>query len=517
MIAWQDTVKTALLGTKRAEMPTQADEQPLGQFLAQLPMEEEAATLLAAAGTTALHRQTGWQPRQAAPPAPAPSPPDMPVCPPVVARQIEQMLLGPQTSLLPEMLDALAQTGHRLPDHLLPNLLEKGNKMGRIRPSILQVIGNRGRWLAQQNPSWQYASPEIDHWIGLLKAWETAVPPKRQALLRQIRTTHPERGRQILEHTWKSHNGMVRHQIIKILDINLSQADEPFLEAALDDRNHLVRRAAADLLAKLPEARLSQRMEQHVDGILSWAGWPSKITVRLPKQILPAMLRDGVPDIKEEDRVKLRSRLLTQIINRVPLAHWQAQWQKTPQEIVKAAKRSAWPRTLMSAFSTAAIRQKNSAWAEALIVVNEFNSFTGRLVPILTPSQCLALMQKAAKQSRQLKRPHPLHIFLQHWQQALSVPMGEFWLELFAEHLRKEKKQAPDPTVNNLFRRFGQKCAPELADTAVAKLTNISGLSSTWQKTVNHLCQTLQLRRDLLAEINKLGSTQDQPPEGFWR
>ncbi|WP_420631636.1 DUF5691 domain-containing protein [Candidatus Leptofilum sp.] len=512
MSSWHETVKTALLGTDRAELPVQSSQGALGQFVAQLPGQDAAATLLTVAGAMALHQQTGWQPHQAAPPSPTPTQPDLPLCPPALAHQIEALLTSSNASLLPEMLAAFAQTGHRLPEHLLPILLEKGNKLWRIRPSILQVIGKRGRWLAGQNPTWQYASPEIDHWMGLLKAWQTAVPPKRQALLRQIRTIHPERGRQILEHTWKSHNGMVRHQILKILDINLSLADEPFLEAALDDRNHLVRRAASDLLAKLPTSRLSQRMQQHVAGILSWApGRPPKINVRLPKHIPPAMLRDGVPNIKEEDRMKLRSRLLTQIINRVPLTHWQDLWQKTPAEIAQAAKNSAWPRTLASAFSTAAIRQKNAAWAEALIVASEFNTSAGRLVPLLPADRCFALMQQAAKQSTQIIRPSPLHIFLQHWQQPWSVAMGEFWLDLFAQHLQDaNQKKAPDPAIGNLFRRFGQKCTPELAETAVTQLTNIPGLNSAWQKTITYVCQTLQRRQNLLAEIEKIKRNPDE-------
>ena len=175
-------------------------------------------------------------------------------------------------------------------------------------------------------------------------------------------------------------------------------ADEPFLETALDDRNHLVRRAAADLLARLPQSRLGQRMRQHVAGILSWT--PNKkhtITVRLPANFTPAMLRDGMPNIKPEDRTKLRARLLTQTIGRVPLDYWNRAVAKVTLEIAQAAFNSAWPRTLMAAFGTASIRQKNEAWAAALITVHQFNAASGRLVPILSPPVCFALMQRSGK------------------------------------------------------------------------------------------------------------------------
>ncbi len=510
MTAWNETIKTALLGTNRAELPALNEIVPnhnaLGQLLTRLPPQEDAATLLGVAGAVALHQQTGWQPRQNVPLTPTPQLNDLPVCPPHIGHQLDQLLEGSQSALLPEMLDALAQSGCRVPEPLLPSLLEKGKKFSRIRPSLLAVLGHRGRWLAAQNPEWRYASPEMESWAGLLAEWETAVPVQRQTLLRQLRNTQPEYGRQILEHTWKSNSGMVRHQIIKILETNLSLADEPFLEAALDDRNHLVRRTAADLLAKLPTSRLAQRMIQHVAGVLTWTPHKERaITIRLPQTISPTMLRDGIPAFKPEQQTKMQSRLLTQMIGSVPLTYWCETWQKTPAEIVQAVLHSGWPRTLTAAFSTAAIRQNEAAWAEALIFASQFNVSTGRLIPVLPTETCFALMQQAAQQSTLLTRPNPLYIFLQHWPQPWSVAMGEFWLDLFAQHLQQTKDQAPDPTLNSLLRRFGQKCDPVLADTAVTKLTTIPGLNSAWQKTIRDLCQTLQLRRDLLAEIHSLG------------
>ena len=508
MMAWNETVKTALLGTDRADLPTMPTNAALGKMLNQLSQLDDATTLLAIAGATALYEQTGRRPSQAQPPANVPHLLQQPACPTSIGSQIDRLLEGTHAVLLPEVLSALAETKHRAPDTLLPNLLEKGAKQAKLRPFILPVLGWQGRWLASQNPDWGWASLEIESWSGLLTEWQTAVPVKRQALLKQLRLTQPERGRQILEHTWKSSNDLARNQLIKVLDTNLNLADEPFLEAALDDRNHLVRRAAADLLARLPQSRLGQRMIEHVAGVLTWT--PKQkyaITVRLPANITPVMQRDGIPNIKKDDLPKLRARLLTQIINRVPLTHWTEQWQKTPLDIAQAVLNSGWPRSLTAAFSTAAIRQKNEAWAKALISVNQFNTSTGRLVPVLSAEACFSLMKEAAQQSTELQRPHPLYIFLQHWQQPWTVEMGQFWLELFALHLKQTDAAAPDPTTNNLFKRFGQKCPPELADTAVTQLTSIPNLNASWKKTIHNLCQTLQLRHNLLTEIDKLGNS----------
>ena len=508
---WPEAIKTALLGTSRAKLPIPTGPREIDQLLGQISQEDEAAALLATAGTVALHQQAGWQPSHHAPPVPTPQHADLPVCPAQIGWELDSILEGSRATLLPEILKALAQTNHRIPEFLLPNLLDKAVKLAQLRPFLIPVLGARGRWLASQNPVWHYASPEIETWSGLLNEWQATASTKQNALLQQLRLTQPERGRQILEHTWKSNNDALRHQLIRTLEINLSLADEPFLETALDDRNHLVRRAAADLLACLPTSRLAKRMPDHVAGLLRWT--PNKkrlITVYFPPAITPAMLRDGIPPMKKEEYAKRGNHLLTQMISRVPLTYWGEQWQKTPSEIVVAARHSAWPRTLAAAFTTAASRQKNKQWAEALINDSAFNNSTGRLMPLLTMDTYFSLMQQAAQVSRQLQRNQPLFIFLRYWPELYTVEMAQFLLDLLVQHLRQANDEKPEPTLNNLFKRFGQTCPPELADTAVAQLTTIPGLNSAWQKTVNHLCQTLQLRRTLLAEINNLNKNEEK-------
>ena len=125
-------------------------------------------------------------------------------------------------------------------------------------------------------------------------------------------------------------------------------------------------------------------------------------------------------------------------------------------------------------------------------------------MPLLTTDTFFTLMQQAAQISTQLQRSQPLFIFLQYLPDPCTVKIAQFLLDLVVQHLRQANDEKPDLTLNNLLKRFGQACPPELADTAVAQLTTIADLSSTWQKTVQDLCRTLQLRRNLLAEIHHL-------------
>ena len=153
---------------------------------------------------------------------------------------------------------------------LLPNFLERGVKSPLLRPFILPVLGELGRWLAAQNPAWAYASLEVNDWHRLNMLWKSDIKIDRHALLRQLRHTNPEIGRQLLESTWKSESPSSRTSLIKLMEVGLTFSDEPFLESVLDDRHLPVRRKAAEFLACLPESRLCQRMKVNTKSVLRW-------------------------------------------------------------------------------------------------------------------------------------------------------------------------------------------------------------------------------------------------------
>jgi hypothetical protein len=146
-------------------------------------------------------------------------------------------------------------------------------------------LGKRGRWLARQNPDWAYAvAGEVPDEPGAIdEAWTTGTPEARVALLRQLRQADPARGRELLASTWKTDGPEDRAAFLKAFEIGLGPDDEPFLEAALDDRRKEVRAAAIELLTRLPGSRLVRRMIERVAPLLSlpskprWPPWnPSR-------------------------------------------------------------------------------------------------------------------------------------------------------------------------------------------------------------------------------------------------
>ena len=92
--------------------------------------------------------------------------------------------------------------------------------------------------------------------------WADGEQAERRALFERLRRSDPAAARELLERTFAEETWEDRAAFVAALAHGLSDADEPFLEAALDDSRKPVRNAAATLLARPARARASPR------------GWP---------------------------------------------------------------------------------------------------------------------------------------------------------------------------------------------------------------------------------------------------
>lgn len=515
MSIWPQLTKAALLGTRREAVPTINHQSPLHQLLAQVPTDSPQLQLLTMAGILTLYEANGRLPEtQVRPPERPLLPETQAVPPPLLQTHLATLLDGQYTSLLPQFLAQLATANLRLPPMLLPNLLDKATKSATIRPYLLPVLGNHGRWLASQNPAWGYASYEVDTFDGLMRQWRQSDTVKKQALLNQLRLTHPERGRQLLQSNWKTDAELDRNRFIKLLETNLSMADEPFLEAALDDRNHLVRRRAAELLAYLPESRLCQRMQRQVGHLLLWA--EDAIVVRFPKVINPALVRDGVvqDDGKMRDKSRLRTRQLGQLITPIPLSHWTETWQKSPTQILQAAEKSKWPRSLYTAFSTAAFKQANTAWIEAILHHYQFQPQTGRLISVLPPQVLFPLILANRPlfetDQRPLTHSHPTLSLLRSWPHPWDAELSLFWFEQLATHIRQDSDRAPNANTRMMLYRLARQCQPDSAPAAADLLQAAASQQAMWQTAVAATIKTVQLRQQIQADFAQAIATNEK-------
>ena len=150
----------------------------------------------------------------------------------------------------------------------------------------------------------------------------------------------------------------------------LSLADEPLLEAALDERDAEVRGWAAHLLARLPGSALGQRMARRALGCLRIEGGVSgaSLIVVPPAGCDTAMRRDGVTSrqgggLQEMDG---RTHLLHEVLTRTPLGIWTDQFGRTAEQVL-AVSSGAWAPVLFTGWSRAAMAQRDQEWMTALI------------------------------------------------------------------------------------------------------------------------------------------------------
>ena len=479
--------RIALAGTARAAQGSGtavATGTPVDDLLARLPDGGPERKLLLAAGALTVYRQAGRSPlSNVAAPEPAPAE-RLPACPPDAARLIGEMLAGQHAELLPEALALLRRAGRRLPPELLPVALTAGARRAELRPVLLAVLGERGRWLSRFDPDWRWleAVPRARDDAGGVPpdagtVWEEGSPGQRLAVLRLVRVEDPPRGRDWLAAVWKGEKADFRAAALAALAAGLSLADEPFLEAALDDRSQGVRAGAAALLARLPGSALAARMRARADAMLDYAapvrggglralvravtgGARGRLVVTPPETLDKAWQRDGIAE-KPPAQLGERAWWLMRTLEHVPLEHWEERFAASPRELTEAAAHDDWGLTVIEGWTRAAIAAKNGAWAGLLwgwwyqvetkdarystVIPELLRALIGCMPPEDVWRSAERLVGDNARRS-DVRWIELLRAIPAPW----SVRLGERYLQILRDRVRDLRSREYDPWIRTL-------------------------------------------------------------------
>ena len=513
---WETLVATAILGTERRPFIQLSAGGALGAALEALDTSQGERALLEAAALVSAYRRAGTVPEVCAAQPGAPESPDddLPVCSPRAVAHLLAMLNGTHSVVLPEWLSALAAAGKRAPPSVLPEILEAGRTRSALRPLIRAVSGARGRWLAAQNPDWEYAAgaaaPAILADPAAVNAvWQTGSSAARRALLDTMRSVAPDAGRALLESTWADERAEDRVAFLQCMETGLSMADEPFLEGALDNRSKEVRAAAAGLLARLPESRLVHRMIARLAPLLrrvpperSWLPGlvqerAGSIDMTLPEMCDRAMVRDGV-DTRESDGASPKERVqwLHQMLRGVPPAHWCACWNATPADLIAAAARSKWRDAILPAWIYAAWNTRDADWAEALLRLDPSHAELLPLLPVerqeallldlLAEGEGLLGLRRVTgllRQTRHTWRPHFARAVLAAVRNQISNPLLPV-----------------DYGLHGALTDFALRLPPDLLPEIVRDWRGLA-MHEQWQGAIDRLLATLQFRSDMLQAL----------------
>ena len=342
MSTWQDLVTASLIGTERSAVPLVA--VPGVPTPADAPADQ-AAILLDRAALLTVARRGGRLTEQAEPPPVAEQ--DLePAVSRAAGRRLARLLGGEHPDLLTEWLSAAVTRGRRAPAHLLPALLDRARRVTPADPGLRRLAakagGSRARWLAGLNPDWKFV---MAHTPAGDDAWRLGDAGQRRGYLAALRARDPGAARELIAGNWDAATPDERLMFVNVMAGGPSLADEPLLEAALDDRSAWVRKMAADVLAALPGSALGQRMAERALGCLRLARGISITVTRLvaspPAECDAAMRRDGITPGPSAGGSQLadRARLLLDVVARTPLRTWTDGFGMTPAEIARHALR----------------------------------------------------------------------------------------------------------------------------------------------------------------------------------
>jgi hypothetical protein len=356
-----------LLGAERLATAPVAPHAALGEAWANLDWAGSKETAwLEAAAVVGLSRsagavaRAGFQPSRVAPTE------TTPVATLRATAVLRRLLAEEWRALLPEWLEQCARQGMRVPPFFLRALFETIQKPEE-RTLLVRVIGERGHWLAQQNPAWSWvlaATPQPDPaW------WETGSEEERLARWRHVRATERTRAFDMLAATWSDEAPEFRERALGLLASDLGSDDEPLLIRGLGDRRKDVRATAQRLLARLPGSALAARMREHAQKILfAQRGLLSRrLEVNLPPSFDPVWKTDGIEE-KPPAGVGEKAFWTQQIISLVPFAYWRNLFEVDSVALVALAVKSGeWTELLLGAWFRAAVIHRDGEAAAALL------------------------------------------------------------------------------------------------------------------------------------------------------
>lgn len=345
---------------------------------------------------------------------------DLPLCPEGLVSVLKDSLDGRFAETMAESLSLMAQHKWRVPAHLLPALLDRASKLYALRPYVLPVLGNTGRWLAAQQDRWFFASQDSLSWQGLQREWASKHSHTRQGILWQARQQEPRLALDLVQSTWASEQNAASNWIVRSFSNNLSLADEAFLESALDNRNIIVRRKAAELLSHLAESKLVARLRFIADELIQ-----DDFSVDLPDELEPAWIRDGMMLRNWKDRHKVKNAQVSDLVAGIPLDYWEERFDITAEGILERIEESDYNEGFLKGFALAAERQVNAHWASVILKKDKLTAISLKLIAQLEEADFLDL--HAYFQTVENSEQVFLKLF-NRWTKAWSLETLEVWI-----------------------------------------------------------------------------------------
>lgn len=268
---------------------------------------------------------------------------------------------------------ALARVGASLPALVLPQALEAGRRSLPLRPVLLRVIGERGRWLAPRNPDWKFAAGGVgENSCSGVQVWDTGVFEDRLRYFQSARTADPATARELLQAQLGELPARERLALVELLQESLGIDDEPLLQSLLKDRSRDVRQVAAVLLASLPGSAHAQRLREWLGALVTskrgllGGSWQCEAPAVLDPNWASAAIDGKRP---QHESLGERAWWLYQMVRQLPLPWWCEHTGMTPAALLAWARKSDWKEALLRGWRER-VSTSDCDWVEAMLASN---------------------------------------------------------------------------------------------------------------------------------------------------
>jgi hypothetical protein len=517
---WPALLRVALLGTRQT---TEAlPNLDLGDFPQADSREQQ---LLLTAGTLALLRKAGFQPL--ASPLPAPAPPEtQPLLGSAGQALLRQLLGRPQYyPLLRQYLQDMGAHGRVVPPALLPAVLGCVKAQPETASFVAATLGERGRWLASQNPDWQSILDTTS--AQLTEAdWRTGPAPRRRLYLEQQLLTDPARAAQLLAEALPQESAAAQAALLGALEAwplaaPLPAELTPVLAPLLASRAKDVRQTAARWLARTAANELLPRLWARAEPLLHFK---HKLLGRNSLEIIlpnwsAEWQRDGIEQKSADYPGGEKAAQLGQLLALLPPSHWAAAWGVPAAEAVALAAASEWASVLLPAWLRAARLHHDADFTLALLVREASQPSLPPRSRLLTEA---AGVLSAAQRETWLLAALPIAAAAlpagngwAHWLPLAPQPWPEALWRRALPLLRAALRQPPswaseqtdlDQAVRSLLFVLGSSPAPGLLARLTAGLGELTEVQPRFAEEVAQALELLELRARLAPSLTDVGA-----------
>lgn len=502
---WEELVKTALLGTERSTL----SKQTLQTLAANgIDIDEEPAKIiLQAAAFYGQQRKVGFVlPTFSGTLPSAIEATNVQICSYKSSRHLALILKGDYDLALPEFIYYLTLHKKQLPPESLPKLLNDYKKQAEFRNKLLPVLGERGRWLIQQNPDWSIFLPQTN-----ISVWETGKKADRLSLLQYLRQTQAETALELLQPTWQTELVKDKVDFLKTFSVGISKSDEPFLETCTQDKRKSVRTEAIKLLATIEDSALVERMYQRVLACFSFK--KGHLSIQLPDEVDEEAVKDGINPTLQMYSGGLKASRLGQMMAKIPPQRWELFFKENAHTCLQIFIRSPWSAVILQALVEASLSFPQSDWIKAISTywVKESDleiwehPVLKKFIPII-PSEVF----------NEVIRPYlKYHTGLLDEQSAVSrlLRAGKHsWSDevtiLLIKNFQNWLNATNDYYWNNmqykqLFLIGAYQCNPDLYNNLSLDWNFSKRIAQNFQHEVERFLRTLLFRKNMIIELEK--------------